>query len=111
MRAIGPSSASGRRRRGLLARGGGRRRDRHELRLAAAQPQLDRAGRQLARDLVGGGRERLEQREPDRRLQRGGQALRQRTGLLAARLGGDGELAAELLDIRREVHDATMASL
>ena len=75
----------------------------------AAQAQLDRAGRELARDLVGGGRQRIEQHQPDRRLERSGQALGERAGVLAAGVGGDRELAAEVLDVRRQVHGTSMA--
>ena len=68
-----------------------------ELRLAAAQAQLGRAGRELAGDLVSGGRQRLEQGEADRRV--------------AAVLTGGGELAAKAFDVRGQVHGTSMASL
>ena len=111
MRAVAASSASGgaggagvRLRLGRLV---GRRRRDDELGLAAAQAQLDRAGRELARDLVGGGRQRVEQHQPDRRVERGGQPLGERAGVLAAGGGGDGELATEVLDVLRQVHGTT----
>ena len=113
MRAVAASSASGAAaggsasRRRLVGRGGGD----DEAGLARAQAQLDRAGRELARDLVGGGRQRVQQHQPDRRLERGAQAVGQRAGLIAARFGGDGELAAEVLDIRGQVHGTSVASL
>ena len=75
-----------------------------EVGLAAAQAQLDGARGQLARDVVGGGRQRIEQHQPDRRIQRSGQALSERAGFVTAGVGGDGELAAEVLDVGRQVH-------
>ena len=66
-----------------------------ELRLAPAEPQLDRAGRQLDRDLLRGGGERVLEGQPDRRVQGGGEALRERSGLLAARLRGGVELSVD----------------
>ena len=115
MRAAAPSSRStGAGGRALVAgsscSSAGARRD-DELGLARAQAQLDRAGRQLARDLVRGGRERVEQHQAGRRLQRSRQALGERPGVLAARVGGDGELAVEVLDVRRQVHGASMTPL
>ena len=118
MRAVAPSSASGGagggRRRQPARRLVGRRRRHDEVGLAAAQAQLDRAGRELARDLVGGGRQRVEQHQPDRRLERSGQALGERAGVLAAGVGGDGELATEVLDVGASgpwrQYDTTMAS-
>ena len=112
MRAVAPSSASGGAGAAAPTRLGrlvGRRRRDDEAGLAAAQAQLDRAGRELARDLVGGGRQRIEQHQPDRRVERGGQPLGQLAGVLAARGGGDGELAAEVLHVLRQVHGASMA--
>ena len=83
----------------------GRRRRHDEVGLAGAQAKLDRAGRELARDLVRGGRERVEQGQPNGRLERGGQALGERPGVLASGLGGDREVALELLDVLGQVHD------
>ena len=107
----------GLRRRGRRVVGGrldrlvaGRRRH-DEVGLAGAQAQLDRAGRELARDLVRGGRQRVEQHQPDRRLERRGQPLGERAGVLAAGVGGDGELATEVLDVLGQVHGAIMAPL
>ena len=71
-----------------------RRRCDDEVGLACAQAQLDRAGRELARDLVRGGRQGVEQHQPDRRLERSGQALGERAGVVTAGLGGDGEVSA-----------------
>ena len=111
MRAIAPSSPSGGASGGGLGGLGGRSLRGHELRLARAQAQVDRGGRELAGDLVRRRRQRLEQRQPDGGLQRGGEPFGQRARLGAARLTGDRELAAEVLDERREVHGASMASL
>ena len=112
MRAVAASSPSGGAGAALVGRGldrlvaRGRRHD--EVGLAGAQAQLDRAGRELARDLVRGGRQRIEQHQPDGRLERGAQALGERAGLLTSGLGGDRELTAEVLDVLRQVHGASM---
>ena len=114
MRAVAASSPSGGASGGRRVAGRrlvGRRRRDDELGLAGAQPQLDRARRELARDLVRGARERIEQHQPDRRLQRSGQALGERAGVLAAGVGDDGEFATEVLDERGKFHDASMAPL
>ena len=114
MRAVAPSSPSGSAGAGSSGAGpagsspGGRRDD--ELGLARAQAQLDRAGRQLARDLVRSRRQRVEQHQPDRRLERSGQALGERPGIFAARVGGDGQLATELVDVLGDIHGAIMTS-
>jgi hypothetical protein len=62
-------------------------------------------------DLVRGGGQRLQQREPGGRLERRGEALSQRTSLLTARSSGDHEPTAEMIDIRLKVNDAIMALL
>ena len=110
MRAVAPSSPSGgaaaaRPRRGSSAGAGVTT----KLGLAGAQPQLDRAGGELARDVVGGGRQRIEQHQPDRRLERGDEPLGERAGVVAAGVGRDGELAAEVLDVGCQVHGTMMA--
>ena len=77
----------------------GRRRRHDEVGLTGTQPKLDRAGSELARDLVRGGRERVEQGQSNGRLERGGEALGERAGVLASGLGGYREVAPELLDV------------
>ena len=95
----------------LLERGVDRRQRHDELGLAAAQSQLDRARRELDRDLLRRGRQRVLQREADRRVERCDEALGERSGVLAAGLGGGLELAVDVLDVRSEVHGTMMASL
>src|SRR5215218_1667933 len=111
----GGGAVVGLRRRGRVVDGldavVGRRGGHHEVGLAGAQAQLDRAGRELARDLVGGGGQGVEQHQPGGGLERGGQPLGERAGILAARLGGDEQLAAEVLGVGRQVHDAIVPSL
>src|SRR6516165_4123450 len=80
-----------------------------EARIAPAQADVDRAGREVARDLVGRCGQRLEQREPGRRLQRRGQPLGELASLVTGHLGGRGQLLAERCDIRFKFHDASMA--
>src|SRR4029078_11959969 len=77
---------------------------------AGAQPQLRGAGGALAGDLVGGGRERVEEREAHGRLQRRRQALGEGAGVVPAGVGCHGEGATEAFDVRAEIHDAIMAS-
>ena len=60
------------------------RRGHHEARVAAAQAQLDRAGREIPGDLVGRRGQRVEQGQPGRRLQWPGQPLGQGPGVGAA---------------------------
>ena len=118
IRAVPPSSVSepragdgsGGGRRGAEVVRGRRGRD-DEPEVAAAQPDVDGAGGQLAGDLLGGGGEGAEQRETQRGLQRGGEPLRERARLVAADLGGGHELAAQLLDVGGEVHDVIVTSL
>ena len=100
MRAVAASSVSGGAGGATLGRVVGRCGCDDEVRLAAAQAQLDGARSELARDVVGGGRQRIEQHQPRGRIQRGGQALSERAGFVTAGIGGDGELAAEVLDVR-----------
>ena len=88
--------------------GGG---DHHELGLAAAQSQLDRSRRQLAGDLVDRRRQRVLQGQPNGRLERCGEPLGQRAGLLPAGLGCGRELPLHVLDVRAQVHGAIMAPL
>ncbi len=88
------------------------RRWRHdELGVAAAQAHVDRAGREIERDLGGGSRDRVQQDEARRRFERGGEPAGDDPGVIAARLGGQLELVAQLLDVRRQIHDVTMTSL
>ena len=88
----------------------GRRWCHHELRLTPSEPDLDRAGGQLDRDLFRRGRQRVLDREPDGGIQRLGEASRELSRLLTARLGGGVELRVDTLDERSEFHGSIMAS-
>ena len=102
-RVAASSASGGARRRGLPRRLGrlvGRRRRDDEAGLAAAQAQLDRAGRELAGDLVGGGRQRVEQRQPDRRLERRRSAARPARGRPRRLRRRRRRARAEVLDVR-----------
>ena len=72
----------------------------HELGLAAAQAQLDRARRQLAGDLGGCRRERIQEGESHGGFQRGREPLRERQRVLATGRRRDRELLAELVYVR-----------
>ena len=120
IRDVAPSSASGAgagvgRRlvgggpAGSSSGGGGSVTD--EADVATAQPDVDRAGRQLAGDLLGRRGQRAEQGEPERRLERPGEPLGERARLVAADLCGRHELAAQLVDVGGEVHDDMVTSL
>src|SRR3984885_14149993 len=86
--------------------GGGRCHD--ELRLPALQPHIHRTWREVAGDLVGCCRQRLEQGESHGRLQRDDEPLGDSHGLVPGRLSRDGELLAEGRYIRFQFHDAIM---
>src|SRR4030095_5352330 len=60
---------------------------------------------------LGRRRQRVLQGEADGRLQRRDEALDEGSGLLSAGLGGDRELAVEVLDVQVQVHGTTMAPL
>ena len=117
-REVLPSSVSARRRLGFGPVAGlgaevvlGRGRRRHdESDVTAAQPHVDGAGGEFPGDLLGGGGQGAEQRQSDGGLERHGEPVGEGAGLVAAEFGGDGEFAAELVDVRGEIHDATMAS-
>ena len=103
------------RRRGRR-RGRGRRRcgfD-HEVELTAVQPDVDAADRHLGGDLRGCLGDRLHQRQPGRRVERERQPFRSCVRLGPGRLGGREQVAAEVLDVRGDVHvhhdDITMTS-
>src|SRR5215468_12792082 len=98
-------------RSGLIKRLLGRRWRHHEAGLAPAEAEVDRARREVTRDLGRRRRQRIQQDEPYRRLERGGEPLGQRTGVVTARIGGYRKLLTEVADIRREVHDVSMTSL
>ena len=80
----------------------------HELRLAAAHPDVDGLVVELAGDLGGGLGERLEQHHPGGGVEGEGEALGCGLRLGAAGSGGVGEVATEALDEGAEFHDATM---
>ena len=115
MRRVSPSSTSG----AVSAAGGGGRlrrlgrggRSDDEADVPAAEPHVDGAGRDLAGQLLGRMRQRAEQHQADRGLQRGGEPLRQGAGLLATGVGRGQQVPPELFDEGREIHDVTMTPL
>ena len=86
--------------------------DRHrhcELGVTAPQTQLHRAWCQVGGDLLGRRRQHVQKGEADRRVQGSGETLRKRPGVLATGLGDSLQLAVDLVDIRPQVHGATLA--
>lgn len=83
----------------------------HEVGVEAAQPYVNRAGGEFAGDLVHGGGQHIEQGQTGGRLQRRGQPLGQLAGFVTPGFGGHRQFPVECFDIRREVHDSTMAPL
>ena len=75
-----------------------------ELDLASAQPQVDRAGREVAGDLADRGRQGVEQHEPRRGIQSGGEPLGDGAGVLRAVLRGIHQLALQVADVLSEFH-------
>src|SRR5262249_51466800 len=49
------------------------------------------------------------QRQPQHRVQRGGQPFGERAGLIATGFGGDGQLTLHLFDVLVQVHGTSMA--
>src|SRR5690348_11685699 len=98
-------------RAGFVERLLGRRWRHHEAGLAPAEAQVHRARREVTRDLGRRRRQRVQQDEPHGRLERSGEPLGQRAGVVTARIGGYRELLTEVADVRREVHDVSMTSL
>ncbi len=76
----------------------GRRRD-DELGVTTAQAQLDRARGELHRDLLGGSREDVLEVQEQGGLERGDEPLGDGAGLLTPGLGGQEQVAADVLDI------------
>jgi hypothetical protein len=81
-----------------------------EARFPVAQTQLDGAGRQIAGDLGGGFGEGVQQAEPQRGVERGGEPLGHLSRFVATGGSGDGELVLDGVDIGAKFHDAIMAS-
>ena len=84
--------------------------DRARSEFAAAEADIDRSGGKLAGDLARGSRERIEEDEARGGLERHGEALGDGSRFLAPRLGGVGEMLAEVGNEVGEVHDANMTS-
>jgi hypothetical protein len=83
----------------------------HQVGVAAAQPHLHRGVRQPGGDLGGRVGQRLEQRQPHRRLQGVAEQFGGPGGVGPARGGRGGEVRAERFEIRRQIHEVTMTSL
>jgi hypothetical protein len=63
----------------------GRWRAHHKLWIAAPEAKVDRAGREVPGDLGRRDRQRLQERQPDRGVERSGEPFGQRAGLFPAR--------------------------
>ena len=94
--------------RRLAGRHLGRRCRHHELELPTPEAHLDRPRRELDGDLLGGRGQGVLHGEPDGRIEGGGEPGGHRLRFLAARLGRNGQLALEALDIQTQVHGTTM---
>ena len=75
-----------------------------ELDLATAQPQVDRAGSEVAGDLADRGRQGVEQHEPRRGIQAGGESLGDGASVVRAVLRGVHQLALQVGDVLSKVH-------
>jgi len=95
---------------GLVERLAGRR-GHDEAGLPAAEPQVHRSRRQVTGDLVRRVGQGIKQGQAQSRLQRGGKPLGESAGVVAAGIGGQGQLLADVADIRSEVHGSSMAPL
>ena len=115
MRAVAPSSPSGDASPDtgpfLFRRGLGPGEAQNELGFAAPQPQLHRAGRQLAGDLLGCSDKDVLQGEAYGRLERGEKPLGLRLCLVSSCLCRGRRTAKNALDVLGQLHDAIMASL
>ena len=96
---------TGRERRGGRRRDGGGGGHLHdEVQLSAVEAYVDAPLRQLGADLGGGLGDGLHQGEAGARVQGVAEALGHLARLLATRLGRGEEVAAEAVDVRRDVH-------
>lgn len=77
----------------------------HELRVAAAEPDLHGARGQFQGDLAGGVGEGLEEDEPDGRFEGGGESFAQGPRLRASGLCGGVQLALDCCDVLVQLHD------
>jgi len=82
----------------------------HELGVTASQSQLDRPRCELGGDLLRRRGQGVLQGKPDRRVERRGETLCERTSLVSPCLGGDLQLVVDALDVRSDIHGAMMAS-
>ena len=82
----------------------------HELHVATAQPHLDHDVA-AAGQLVGSGGEHVEQQQPHGRVGGRGEEPGRRLQVRPACFGGGGEVAAELLDERVQIHAVIVTSL
>jgi hypothetical protein len=82
-----------------------------ELGIATAQLHVDRAGREIAGDLLGRVGQRLEQRQADRGFQRRGQALGKSFRVLATRGGRHTKLVTYRIHVWLQLHDVMVTSM
>jgi hypothetical protein len=76
------------------------RKGHHKGRLGSAKANFDRARRQFAGYLIGGGGQGLEQDEPGGGLQRGGEPFSQRAGVVTTGVGGYRQFMPEAIHIQ-----------
>lgn len=81
-----------------------------QLRVTAAEADLDNCVGQLVGHLGGGDTERLEQHHAQRRLYGIGQPIRRVPDISGRGIGRGGQVVAEAVDVRREVHDVMVTS-
>ena len=81
-----------------------------ELRVPAAQAQLDGARGELRGDLLGSGPEGVDEHEADGRVERRQETVGGAAHVLTADLGSGAELTMQAVDVRCELHDVSMTS-
>ena len=81
-----------------------------ELRITAAEAQLDGPGSELGGDLFGRRAEGVDEHEADRRVERREQTVGGAAHVVSGDLGGGGELSMQGVDVRCELHDVSMTS-
>ena len=82
-----------------------------ELRVAAAEAQLDGPGSELGGDLLGSGPEGVDEHEADRRVERREQTVGGAAHVVSGDLGSGADSSrCRRLDVRCQLHDVSMTS-